>query len=72
MPGDGVNISNREIYDAVQEISKKLDAHLVTHQVLDRSDVEKTETTRVRWQVRAALIAAVLSPVLATTIGFLR
>lgn len=46
---DGVNISNRDIYDAVQEISSKLDEHLTEHRV--RAEVEGENTTSRRYRL---------------------
>lgn len=60
MTDNGVNISNREIYDAVLEVSAKLDNHIEEHRVRDAVKRESTSSIRYRITTWVAVLAAFL------------
>lgn len=56
---NGVRISNREIYDAVQGLSAKLDQHITEHRVKDSMASKRTGAVRHRvttWVASAAVL----------------
>lgn len=58
---NGVNISNREIFDAVQDVSKKLDDHIARHDERDKLATKRIEHTRTWWQTKAMWAAVAIS-----------
>lgn len=58
---NGVHITNREIFDAVQEVSRKLDDHVSRHEERDKIEVGLAEKSRSWWQTRAMWAAVSVS-----------
>ena len=58
---NGVRISNREIYDAVLEVSAKLDQHITEHKIKDSIKSDRLAHVRYKlttWIASAAVLMA--------------